>query len=65
MSGTSSKKLDRVDAVALIRAEGFPLALSTFEKECAAGNGPPAERWGRKYLYGPDDLRSWARQRAR
>jgi hypothetical protein len=64
MSGTSPKKLDRVDAVALVRTEGFPLALSTFEKESAAGNGPPAERWGRKDLFRADDVRRWIRQRA-
>jgi hypothetical protein len=64
---TKTKLLTRRKSVVFIRRKlGKRLSLSTFEKICAAGLGPPpAEKWGRMYLYDPAVLRQWTQERAR
>jgi hypothetical protein len=72
-TNSNERLLTRREAIELVRTElGIPIGLSTFQcgqRKLAPCNQrstfaapAPAARYGRRYLYRPDDIRAWGRR---
>jgi hypothetical protein len=55
--------LDRKQAAAFLTEHGFKTAVATLAKLACIGGGPLYRSWGRKPLYLPAELLSWAQAR--
>ena len=55
--------LDRREAAAFLTERGYPTARTTLAKLFSIGGGPPVQHFGRKPLYAPRDLVTWAESR--
>jgi hypothetical protein len=62
------RRLTRQQVGAYLRGCGFPIGDGTLNKLCmpTANEGPPvAAWWGRRPLYDPDEVLTWAEARMR
>lgn len=51
--------LNRRDAAAYVRNQGFPCAPSTLAKLATIGGGPKFRKFSRNVVYSPIDLDDW------
>lgn len=57
------RRLTRREAAEFLKASGFPVAIATLAKYASVGGGPVFTSFGRRPLYTPTDLLSWAQER--
>jgi hypothetical protein len=60
---TTAPHLSRVEAVAALRALGFPTTVKTLGTLASRGQGPTYRRFGARVLYRRTDLLAWAEGR--
>lgn len=66
LGGDFPPLLTRKQLIDYLQARGYPVALSTLNKWCSAGEGPPVECfWAEKALYEPSKVLLWAESRKR
>ena len=60
---SDQRYLNRIEAAAFLTKRGYKTAPATLAKRAVTGGGPPFRSWGRKPLYDPEALLSWAQER--
>jgi len=58
-----SKYLNRKEAAAHLKQQGYPVAAGTLAKLAVIGGGPPYACFGRRPMYTTADLDAWAESR--
>ena len=64
MHEQNERRFTRHEAAAFLTDYGYPVAPTTLAKYASIGGGPAFESFGRRPLYRPDDLLTWARERS-
>ena len=58
------RRFTRREAADWLTDNGYPVAPTTLAKYASIGGGPLFESFGRRPLYRPENLLSWARARS-
>jgi hypothetical protein len=64
LENISQQRFTRRQAAEFLTEQGYPVASTTLAKYASVGGGPIFESFGRKPLYRPDDLLTWANERS-
>jgi hypothetical protein len=60
MTERAAYRMTRKQAVGFLNERGFPITKYGLDHACK-GDGPrPCAKWGRQYLYAPEELLRWA-----
>jgi hypothetical protein len=66
MSDDEVPLLTRKRAAEFLRGLGYPVTLNMLVKAAFEGTGPqPAYKFGKRFLYTPDEVLRWAKRRRR
>ena len=57
------KHLSRAEAAEFLPENGYPVAKTTLQKYATLGGGPTYRKFGRRVVYLPEHLLSWAESR--
>jgi hypothetical protein len=57
------RHLSRTEAAEFLTANGYPVAKTTLQKYATVGGGPIYRKFGRRVVYLPENLLSWAESR--
>lgn len=63
LSPSILRHLSRTEAAEFLTANGYPVAKTTLQKYATVGGGPTYRKFGRRVVYQPEHLLSWAESR--
>lgn len=64
ISNDDERRLSRAEAAAFLSERGYRVAYATLNKYASIGGGPVFESFGRRPLYRPSNLLTWAVQKS-